>query len=109
MKIPRKKEKLEELIEQVIIPRIIRLPAWFEPTRSNQTEEIEVVMKTVYERLVNRSIARSRTKGSPRWREKTLMIACSSNQTYLYLSHYISCNIHGFEFTLYECKDCSPQ
>jgi hypothetical protein len=33
MKIPRKKEKPEQ---PVIIPRIIRLPAWFEPTRSNQ-------------------------------------------------------------------------
>jgi hypothetical protein len=74
MKIPREKEKPEQ---PVIISRITRLPAWFEPTRSNQTEEIEVVMKTVYERLVNRSIARSRTKGSPRWRERTMMIACS--------------------------------
>jgi hypothetical protein len=42
MKITRKKEKPEQL---VIIPRIKRLPAWFEPTRSNQPEEIEVVMK----------------------------------------------------------------
>jgi hypothetical protein len=42
MKIPRKKEKPEQ---PVIIPRIIRLPAWFEPTRSNQTEEMEVLMK----------------------------------------------------------------
>jgi len=42
MRIPRKKEKPEQL---VIIPRIIRLPTWFEHTRSNQTEEMEVVMK----------------------------------------------------------------
>jgi hypothetical protein len=42
MKIPRKKEKPEQ---PVIIPRIIRLPAWFEPTRSNQAEGMEVVMK----------------------------------------------------------------
>ena len=42
MKIPRKKEKLEQ---PVSMPRIIRLPAWFEPTRSNQLEEMEVVMK----------------------------------------------------------------
>jgi hypothetical protein len=42
MKIPRKKEKQEQ---PIIIPRIIRLPAWFEPTRSNQAEEMEVVMK----------------------------------------------------------------
>ena len=42
MKIPRKKEKPEQ---PVIIPRIIRLPAWFEPTRNNQAEEMEVVMK----------------------------------------------------------------
>jgi hypothetical protein len=42
MKIPRKKEKPEQ---PVIIPRIIRLPAWFEPTRSSQAEGMEVVMK----------------------------------------------------------------
>jgi len=42
MKIPRKKEKLEQ---PVIIPRIIRLLAWFEPTRSSQTEEMEVMIK----------------------------------------------------------------
>jgi hypothetical protein len=33
MKIPRNKENLEQ---PVIIPRIIRLLAWFEPTRSNK-------------------------------------------------------------------------
>jgi hypothetical protein len=42
MKIPRKKEKPEQ---SVIIPKIIILPAWFKPTRSNQAEEMEVVMK----------------------------------------------------------------
>jgi hypothetical protein len=41
-KIPRKKEKPEQ---PVITPRIIRLPAWFESTRSNQPKEMEVVMK----------------------------------------------------------------
>ena len=44
MKIPRKKENPEQL---VIISRIIRLPAWFKPTRSNQPEEMEVVMKNI--------------------------------------------------------------
>jgi hypothetical protein len=42
MKIPREKEKPEQ---PVIIPRITRLPAWFEPSRSNQAEEMEVMMK----------------------------------------------------------------
>ena len=42
MKIPRKKENQEK---PVIILRITRLPAWFEPTRSNQAEEIEVMIK----------------------------------------------------------------
>jgi hypothetical protein len=42
MKIPRKKENLEQ---PIIISRIIKLPAWFEPTRSNQAKEMEVVMK----------------------------------------------------------------
>ena len=42
MKIPRKKENPEQ---PVIISRIIRLPAWFESTRSNQAKEMEVVMK----------------------------------------------------------------
>jgi hypothetical protein len=27
---------------------------------------------------MNESIARSKTRGSPRWREKTMMITCSS-------------------------------
>jgi hypothetical protein len=27
---------------------------------------------------MNESIVRSRTRGSPRWREKTMMITCSS-------------------------------
>jgi hypothetical protein len=42
MKIPREKENPEQ---PVIILRITRLPAWFEPTRSNQAEETEVMMK----------------------------------------------------------------
>jgi hypothetical protein len=42
MKIPREKEKPEH---PVIISRITRLPAWFEPTRSNQAEEMKVVIK----------------------------------------------------------------
>jgi hypothetical protein len=32
------------------------------------------------------------------------MTSCSSNRIHLYLSHYISCNIHGLEFTSDECK-----
>jgi hypothetical protein len=43
MKIPRKKEKPKQ---PVIISRIIRLPAWFESTRSNQAKKMEVVMKS---------------------------------------------------------------
>jgi hypothetical protein len=42
MKITRKKENPKQL---VIIPRIIRLLAWFETTRSNQVEEMKVMMK----------------------------------------------------------------
>jgi hypothetical protein len=34
MKIPRKKEKKEQ---PVIIPRITRLPAWFEPTKKKSS------------------------------------------------------------------------
>jgi hypothetical protein len=41
MKIPREKENPEQ---PVIISRITRLLACFEPTRSNQEEEMEVVM-----------------------------------------------------------------
>jgi hypothetical protein len=36
--------KKERKARTTIISRIIRLPAWFEPTRSNQPE-MEVVMK----------------------------------------------------------------
>jgi hypothetical protein len=42
MKIPRKKENPEQ---PVIILKITRLPAWFEPTRSNQGEVMEDMMK----------------------------------------------------------------
>ena len=51
----------------------------------------------------------SRPEGSPSRREKTTMTTCSSNHIYLYLSHYISCSIHGLDFTLDECKYCSSQ
>jgi hypothetical protein len=42
MKIPRKKEKLEQ---PIIILISIRLPEWFEATRSSQAEGMEIVMK----------------------------------------------------------------
>ena len=42
MKIPREKEKPEQL---VIVLRITRLPAWYELNKSNQAEELEVAMK----------------------------------------------------------------
>ena len=42
MNIPREKENPKQ---PVTISRITRLPAWYEPTRSNQVEEMEVVMK----------------------------------------------------------------
>jgi hypothetical protein len=42
MNIPREKENPEQ---PVIISRITRLPAWFEPTKINQAEEMKVVMK----------------------------------------------------------------
>jgi hypothetical protein len=38
MEIPRKKERPKQPIELDIMPRIIRLPTWFEPTRSSQAE-----------------------------------------------------------------------
>ena len=42
MRIPRKKEEPEQ---PVIVSRIIRLPACYEFTKSNQAEEQKVVMK----------------------------------------------------------------
>ena len=42
MRIPRKKEELEQ---PVIVSRITRLLAWYELTKSNQAEELKVVMK----------------------------------------------------------------
>jgi len=42
MNILRKKENQEQ---PFIILKIIRLPAWFEPTRSNQEEVMEDMMK----------------------------------------------------------------
>jgi hypothetical protein len=54
MKIPRKKEKKEQ---PIIIPRITRLPAWFEPTKkklskrnvSYEKEKCVENMKKTYE------------------------------------------------------------
>jgi hypothetical protein len=62
MKIPRKKENPGQ---PVILPRITRLLAWFEPTRRNQAKEMEVIInnnvcKKMRKRLVNGSIARFR-------------------------------------------------
>ena len=37
--------KKEESEQPVIISRITRLPAWYELTKSNQAEELKVVMK----------------------------------------------------------------
>ena len=42
MKIPREKEKTEQ---PVSVSRITRLPAQYELTKSNQAEEMKVVMK----------------------------------------------------------------
>jgi hypothetical protein len=69
MKIARKKNPEQP----VIIPRITRLPSWFEPTIRNQAEEMEVIIKNnvckkIGKRLINGSIARFRR--SSRRREK---------------------------------------
>jgi hypothetical protein len=56
---------------------------------------------------MNESIARSRTRGSPRWREKTMMIAHSGKPDIpLHESLY-----HLWVGVLHqdECKDCSPE
>jgi hypothetical protein len=58
---------------------------------------------------MNESIARSRTRGSPRWREKTMMIVCSSKPDIPLHESLYRRNIHGLEFTSDECKDCSPE
>jgi hypothetical protein len=44
MKIPREKEKPKQ---PVIISRITRLPAWSEPTKRYQVEEMKVLMKNI--------------------------------------------------------------
>jgi hypothetical protein len=75
MKIPRKKEKPEQ---PVIVLRIRRLLAWYELTKSNQQRNWKSWWRTMYGRLMNKSFARSRTRGSPRWREKTMMTTCFS-------------------------------
>ena len=93
MKIWRKKEKPEQ---PVIVLRITRLLAWYELTKRNKAEELKVVMKNnVW--LMNESIARSRTRGSLRWRRLWWLLVLV-HQTYHYMSHYIICNIHELEF-----------
>ena len=72
MRIPRKKEEPEQ---PIIVSRITRLLAWYELTKEIKQRNWKLRWRTMY---MNENIARSRTRGSPRWREKTMMITCSS-------------------------------
>jgi hypothetical protein len=55
---------------------------------------------------MNESIARSRTRGSPRWREKTMIARFGNSDIPLHESLY-----HPWVGVLHqdECKDCSPE
>jgi hypothetical protein len=55
---------------------------------------------------MNESIARSRTRGSPRWREKTMIARSGKPDIPLHESLY-----HPWVGVLHqdECKDCSPE
>ena len=75
MNIPRKKENLEQ---PVIVSRITRLPVYLNSLKEIKQRNWNLWWRTIYERLMNEIIARSRTRGSPRWREKTTMTTCSS-------------------------------
>ena len=55
------------------------------------------------------SIVRFRTRGSSRRRKRLWQHLVPVNQIHLYLSYYISCSIHGLEFTSEEYKQCSFQ
>ena len=101
MKIPRKKEKLEQ---PVIVLRITILPAWYELTKSNQAEELKVVMKnSVYMQALQDPELEVLPDGGRRlW-----WLLVPVNQIYLYISHYIIHNIHRLELTSDECKDYS--
>jgi hypothetical protein len=54
---------------------------------------------------MNESIARSRTRGSPRWREKTMMITHFGKPN-ISLHESISMS---WSSTLDKCKECSPE
>jgi hypothetical protein len=88
MKIPRKKEKYRTTSYYTENHKDYQIG--LNSLRSNQAEEMEVMIKNSVKRLVNGSIARFR--GSSRRKEKTMTTACS---------RYTSCSIHGLEFT---CK-----
>ena len=73
MKIPRKKNQNNQSLyqeSQDYQPNMNSLKAI-------KQKNWKLWWRTMYGRLMNESIARSRTRGSPRWREKT-MIVCSS-------------------------------
>jgi hypothetical protein len=55
---------------------------------------------------MNESIARSRTRGSPGWREKTMIARSGKPDIPLHKSLY-----HPWVGVLHqdECKDCSPE
>ena len=100
MKIPRKEEKPEQ---PVIVSRITRLPAWYELTKSNQSEELKVeeqCMRDLWMKaLWDRGLEVLPDGGRRLW-----WLLVSVNQTYLYMSQYIIHNIHRLEFT---CRETS--
>jgi hypothetical protein len=58
---------------------------------------------------MNVSIERSKPRGFSQMEGEDYDFFVPVNETYLYMGHYIIHNIHGLDFTSYECKDCSPK
>jgi hypothetical protein len=62
----------------------------------------------MYGRLMNESIARSRTRGSLKWREETMMVDCSSTlDLSIDKSLYHPQTSMSQNSTSDECKECS--
>ena len=75
IRIPRKKE---ELNNQSFYQESQDYQPDMNSLKAIKKKNWKLWWRTVYGRLMNESIARSKNRGSLRWREKTMMITCSS-------------------------------
>ena len=91
--------KKEEPEQPVIVSRITRLPVWYELIKSNQAEELKVVIKNeCMEDLWMKALRDLEPDVLPDGWRRLWWLLVPVHQTYHYMSHYIICNIHELDF-----------